>query len=254
VDALVQCIQDIPSGPESCNGFDDDCDGDIDNGDPGGGGACDTGEPGQCAAGTEHCQDGNIVCEQDLVAEPEVCGDDTDNDCNGTVDNGCCTDLILDGGLEQGTPNPDWYESSTNFPSVICDNASCGNNPDYQPYAGTYWAWFGGIEGEWEEGILSQDVLLPAGNDTTLEFMLALPACDASWDTLEIQVDDEILLIIDGSDPDCGDNTYRLESIDIGAYADGGVHKVEFYSITNSTQNEVTNFFVDNIVVNSCIP
>mgnify|MGYP003331251583 CR=1 FL=1 len=37
---------------ERCNGLDDDCDGVVDNGNPGGNQACNTGQLGVCAAGT----------------------------------------------------------------------------------------------------------------------------------------------------------------------------------------------------------
>jgi hypothetical protein len=40
------CNQLVPSGPETCNGYDDDCDGSTDEGNPGGNLACSTGQPG----------------------------------------------------------------------------------------------------------------------------------------------------------------------------------------------------------------
>jgi len=75
--------------PEVCNGLDDDCDGAPDDGNPGGGGSCSTGMPGACADGTTTCSGGTIQCLSTLQPVPEVCGDSTDNDCDGTVDNGC---------------------------------------------------------------------------------------------------------------------------------------------------------------------
>lgn len=81
-----------PGAPEQCNGRDDDCDGETDEGC-----ACTTGESrpcgsdvGECVPGTQRCEAGAWAsCEGDTGPVGEVCGDGLDNDCNGTVDNGC---------------------------------------------------------------------------------------------------------------------------------------------------------------------
>jgi hypothetical protein len=70
-----------------CDGLDNDCDGAVDDGNPGGGGACSTGQPGVCASGTESCQGGSLTCEPTTSPSAEVC-DGLDNDCDGAVDDG----------------------------------------------------------------------------------------------------------------------------------------------------------------------
>ncbi|MFT3767574.1 MAG: DNRLRE domain-containing protein [Minicystis sp.] len=82
--ACNQCW--IPSA-EVCNGKDDDCDGQVDEGNPGGGLACNTGLAGVCAAGVTSCANGGIVCDQTQQPSAEVCNGKDDN-CNGTVDEG----------------------------------------------------------------------------------------------------------------------------------------------------------------------
>jgi hypothetical protein len=76
-----------PGAPEACNGVDDSCDGDVDEGNPEGGGSCSTGQPGVCAAGTTACLNGGLACQQNQQASAEQC-DSLDNDCDGESDEG----------------------------------------------------------------------------------------------------------------------------------------------------------------------
>jgi hypothetical protein len=72
---------------EVCDTLDNDCDGAADEGNPGGGAGCVTGEPGICAAGTVTCSAGALVCVQNLAAVSEVCNA-LDDDCDGASDDG----------------------------------------------------------------------------------------------------------------------------------------------------------------------
>lgn len=78
-----------PRSAEVCNGRDDDCDGEIDNGNLAGTGtACNTKKPGICGQGTTQCAGGQIQCIQNRQADIEVCNGQ-DDDCDGNVDNNC---------------------------------------------------------------------------------------------------------------------------------------------------------------------
>ena len=77
----------IEPGVEECNGFDDDCDGQTDEGDPGEEEPCDTGLEGICAVGVGSCTDGILTCHQEARPGVEECNL-LDDDCDGETDEG----------------------------------------------------------------------------------------------------------------------------------------------------------------------
>lgn len=91
VSGVLLCVPDA-AVPEVCDGQDNDCDGVIDNGNPGGGAACSTGQAGACAAGTVRCESGALTCVRNIDPSPELCGTGIDENGNGQTDEPGCID------------------------------------------------------------------------------------------------------------------------------------------------------------------
>lgn len=88
-----------------------------------GGGACQTGKPGVCGAGTLECQNGVLTCVQTFQPSPEKC-DAIDNDCNGQVDDGghlCDPGYVCD----KGNCVPECGKEIQCTGTAVCDSGYC---------------------------------------------------------------------------------------------------------------------------------
>ncbi len=96
----LECVADVSPGtmPDSCNGLDDDCDGSVDEGDPGGGASCTSSAPGICQPGVQHCVGGSVQCVPNVTpgSTPEACNG-LDDDCDGSADEGFGLGTACDG-------------------------------------------------------------------------------------------------------------------------------------------------------------
>jgi hypothetical protein len=134
------CEGDVGPSDEDCNGIDDDCDGTVDNGNPDGGDACNTGLAGPCEPGVLTCVLGELVCEGNVSpAAAETGGKNIDDDCTGVVDDGCDCD--------PGNPAADCAAGQSCFPvetfgdPAVCAGpmgaggqyATCTDNSDCAP-------------------------------------------------------------------------------------------------------------------------
>ncbi len=98
----------IPSA-EICNDIDDDCDGKIDDGIS----CCTEGETrtcginiGVCKSGIQRCINGSWgKCEGAVLPSEEICYDNLDNDCDGSVDENCNPDITCRNGIQDLNEN-----------------------------------------------------------------------------------------------------------------------------------------------------
>ena len=149
------------------------------------------------------------------------------------------------------SPTPIWGQESTNFGSPLCNPADCGNGGGTAgPRTGNIWAWFGGTTAP-EVGQAYQDVTFPACGGATLQFYLWIgqaPAGSGADDVLLIGMDGIAIWGVDATQASSY-TSYKLVSIDVSAYADGGVHFLQFYS---STADQIVNFNVDDVSLTGC--
>ncbi len=110
---MLVCNDNTGNNIEICNGVDDNCNGMIDEGDPGGGGSCGN-TTGACTPGVLHCLGGTLTCVGGSSGGVEVCNNIDDN-CNGVVD-----DNPTDVGMQCGATNVGACE----FGQTICVGGS----------------------------------------------------------------------------------------------------------------------------------
>lgn len=161
----------------------------------------------------------------------------------------CSDNLIGDGGFESGTPSASWTEMSLNFETPICDT-DCTMDPGADPYAGDWYAWFGGIDTDPEIASVSQLATID-GESAFLAFRFQInAAAGAGNDFFEVTVDDTTVWL--ATDAEIADyQGYTPISVDISDFADGNAHTITFTGDVLG-EGELTNFFLDEVSLITC--
>ena len=155
------------------------------------------------------------------------------------------TNLVQDPGFEAGPFGGVWEEFSKNFGTPICDETECG---EASQRSGLFWAWFGGINGTIEVGSVAQTITLPT-TVTEATFWLRARSCELPEDYVELRVDDNQVWALFGDDMACGGENYQEITVDISAFADGGMHEIKFHSETFFQDSGFTDFFLDDVSI-----
>jgi hypothetical protein len=172
------------------------------------------------------------------------------------------SNLLQDPGFEASySSSAYWTQFSTNSTRVICSRAGCGSRDTAKPRNGQNWLWFGGMDFSDPRDIspevanVYQNVVFPFANcKTTLRFLLWIGEAEAGSDT-----NDAFRALVDGQAVFSTNATrrstyssYRLVSVDVSRFNNGGVHRVEFDTRISS---QLVSFNVDDtsLVAESCV-
>ncbi|MGB7924053.1 MAG: CHRD domain-containing protein [Pyrinomonadaceae bacterium] len=162
-----------------------------------------------------------------------------------------CANVIVDGGFENGgIPSSTWDpETSTNFGTPLCDNASCGTGGGASPpRTGLIWAWFGGIPAP-ETATLGQTVPIANNSTATLNFWMRVGTVSSPFtDVLNVRVDGTIVQSF--PEPTVAEGAYTLRTINLNAFANGGNHAILFEYIGPSSGTG--SYVIDDVSLDVC--
>ncbi len=162
-----------------------------------------------------------------------------------------CANVIVDGGFENGgIPSSTWDpETSTNFGTPLCDNASCGTGGGASPpRTGLIWAWFGGIPAP-ETATLGQTVPIANNSTATLNFWMRVGTVSSPFtDVLNVRVDGTIVQSF--PEPTVAEGAYTLRTINLNAFANGANHAILFEYIGPSSGTG--SYVIDDVTLDVC--
>jgi hypothetical protein len=257
---MLVCVPSGNGGPEVCDGKDNNCNGQIDEGNPGGGGACMTGLPGVCGPGTLTCQAGMLACIANAAQGPELCNQPGDENCNGASATVFFQETFANNsagwtmdqewqilpakasaGQNYGNPDPATDHTATADNGVA--GVVIGGNAQPMPQHPPRWL---------TSPIINVD---PAAPKVYLEFWRFLNSDYTPWMTNRVDVFDATTnswasVWVSGGAPGEQDAAWTKEVYDITAHAKGGTVRVRFgFDVGANGAFTVSQWNVDDVVV-----
>ena len=167
------------------------------------------------------------------------------------------TNLVQDPSLEAAYGSTViWKQSSTNSDTPVCKSTIVDCTvATGGPHTGTVWGQFGGLD--WsdpdvvspEQADLYQNVTFPNSCSATLEFYLWIgDAGGDANDVFNVIIDNTTTVFSANATQQSTYPSYTLVSLDVSAYANGTVHKVEFFSRQyKHSPSQTVTFNLDDI-------
>jgi hypothetical protein len=159
------------------------------------------------------------------------------------------TQALADTSLElSGAGGTQWSSTSTNFMTVLCDNAGCGNcGGPCAPHTGTWFAWFGGA-GAAEIGTLTQTFNVASGASGNLHFWLMVPNAGVATDSISATLDGAPIWFKLGDDTVGFDAAYAPVTVSLGMVTTGS-HTLAFRGNESGTAGGSYNTLIDDITI-----
>lgn len=142
------------------------------------------------------------------------------------------TEVLADNSIEAAAT---WSSTSTNFGSVLCTDATCGNcGGPCGPHTGTQYAWFGGAGGAAETGTLSQNFNVANAGVGVLSFYFKTPIVPgALGDNFTAVVDGNTVFTSTPADSNQYQDAYTQVIVPLGNLT-AGAHSITFTGTESS--------------------
>jgi len=163
-----------------------------------------------------------------------------------------CTNIMIDGSFESGTPWADWTQSSTEYGTPLCD-ASCGSDTYFGPRTGVNFIdMYNPSVGVLEEAAVSRAFAFPEGAEIFFSYYMWIGLVNSPYtDTLRVRVDGAVIQTY--TEPSIVDPGYIFYTHDLSAYADGNSHTIEFY-FRGAGSGGLSDTSIDDLELLVCYP